>query len=86
MSFPHNYHKGIQFLTVDANGIFALFTFVIQKQFISLSIKDLTNTLLPIASLCILQYLRTYLKRNLDCFIAKHSGPEQTCSKHVSLN
>ena len=68
-----------QLSTVDAKGIFALFTFLMprQKEFISLSIKDLTNAFERIASSFTLQYLRADLKRNLDCFITIHSGPER---------
>ena len=68
--------SSIQLSTV---GIFALLTFVIprQKEFISLSIKDLANALDRIASSFALQYLRADLYRNLDCFIARHSGPER---------
>ena len=43
----------------------------------SLSIKDLANAFERIASSFTLQYLRADLKRNMDCFIAKHSGPER---------
>ena len=66
-----------QFSTVDAKGTFALFTFLMprQKEFMSLSIKDLANAFERIASSFTLQYLRADFKRNLDCFIAKHSGP-----------
>ena len=71
-----------QFSTVDAKGIFPLFTFLMprQKEFMSLSIRDLANAFERIASSFTLQYLRADLNRNLDCFIAKHSGLERGLS------
>ena len=68
-----------QFSIVNAQGIFALFTLVMprQKEFMSLSIKDLANALERIASLFALQYFRADLNRNLDCFMTIYTDPER---------
>ena len=63
-----------QFSTVDAKGIFALFLFLMprQKEFMSLSIKDLANAFERIASFFFLykEDLLTY--KNLQKYATKY--------------
>ena len=57
-----------------------------QKEFMSLTIKDLVNALERIASSFVLKYPRADLNRNLDCFMARYIGPERGLPSVLSSN